>query len=211
MQLIDLTHTFDAEMPVYPGDPEPEFTDIANLSADGFSDTEVTAGMHVGTHIDAPAHVIRSGKLLSDYPVERFIGRGVLADARGKSTIDAPILRGVNLQPGDIVLVLTGKSENYGDPKYYERFPVMTESFADALIDANVSMVAIDTPSPEAAPAEGEEPYPIHRQLLQADILIAENVNHLDQLANVGEFEVIALPTKFALNASPARIIARIA
>ena len=84
MQYIDLTHTFELPMPVYPGEAEPIFTELTSIQANGYVDVEVTSGLHVGTHIDAPAHMIRGGKQLSDYPLERFIGRGVLVDARGK-------------------------------------------------------------------------------------------------------------------------------
>ena len=203
MITIDLTHQFTAEMPVWPGDPVPVFTSIASIANDGFADEELTSGLHVGTHIDAPAHVMNGGKLLSDYPIERFSGHGVLVDARHKSLISADLLRGVELQQGDIVLVLTGWSVKYHEPVYFERFPEFAEDFADKLVEAQVSMVGSDTPSPD------KEPYLIHQQLLGSGVLIAENLNHLDQLANVPEFDVVALPINLVASAAPARIVAR--
>jgi hypothetical protein len=37
MKLFDLTHVFDAAMPVYPGDPVPELTHQAHIETDGFN------------------------------------------------------------------------------------------------------------------------------------------------------------------------------
>lgn len=211
MTFIDLTHNFASVMPVWPGDPEPEFMSIASLKSDQYADTQVTTGMHVGTHIDAPAHIVWGGKRLNDYSVDRFVGRGVLIDGRKRRQIGATLLRDIELKPGDMVIVLTDWSSKFGEPSYYQDYPFLTEDFAEVLIAANVSFVGLDTPGPDAmTDSDDDDKFPIHRSLLEADILIGENLNHLDQLANVKEFEVIALPIKFATESAPARIIARI-
>ena len=85
MKYIDLTHTFTASMPTYPGDPIPELKQIADFHNQGYTDWQVTTGMHVGTHIDAPLHMIPGGKRLSEMPIETFFGRGCLIDARPKN------------------------------------------------------------------------------------------------------------------------------
>lgn len=48
--------------------------------------------MHVGTHMDAPLHMIGGGKKMDEINPERFIGKGVLIDVRGKDKIDATVL-----------------------------------------------------------------------------------------------------------------------
>ena len=78
MKYIDLTHTFDADMPVYPGDPLPELVQIADLHKEGYTDYQIKTGMHVGTHMDAPLHMLDGGKRLSDIAVEKFLGKGCL-------------------------------------------------------------------------------------------------------------------------------------
>ncbi|MEK7557141.1 MAG: cyclase family protein, partial [Patescibacteria group bacterium] len=80
MKYIDLTHTFVDNMPVYPGDPVAEVKQIADIKKEGYTDHRITTGMHVGTHMDAPMHMIEGGKALSDMPVENFFGRGYLID-----------------------------------------------------------------------------------------------------------------------------------
>ena len=84
MEYIDLSHTFESHMPVYPGDPEPETTQIAFIEKDGYNDFQVKTGMHVGTHIDAPLHMINEGVRIPELPLEKFFGRGRLIDAKEK-------------------------------------------------------------------------------------------------------------------------------
>jgi kynurenine formamidase len=41
VRIVDLTHTFDDGMPVFPGLPEPSFRAIANVPDDGYAMTEL--------------------------------------------------------------------------------------------------------------------------------------------------------------------------
>jgi len=202
MKLIDLSHAFDDAMPVYPGDPGSEISRLTDIPGAGFALSQVKMGMHTGTHMDSPRHMIENGKSISEIPVEKFIGRGVLIDARGKERIDDYLLLGVHLQQNDIVLVLTGFSRKYRHASYYRDYPDMTESFAGALVKAGVNIVGLDTAGPDRTP------FPIHRKLLSADVLIIENLTNLESLLGMSTFEVCALPVKFKTEAAPVRVIA---
>jgi kynurenine formamidase len=152
--------------------------------------------------MDGPLHMLENGKSLSEIPVEKFIGRGVLIDARGKEKIDDTLLSGVHLLRNDIVLVLTGFSGKYRETAYYRDYPDMTESFAGALVNAGVSIVGLDTAGPDRSP------FTIHRKLLSGEVLIIENLTNLESLLDISEFEVCALPPKFKTEAAPVRVIA---
>ncbi len=191
-------------MPVYPGDVTPTLRQIATVGTEGFSDFQLTSSMHVGTHIDAPAHMIDGGKNLLEVEPSQFFGRGVLIDARNISLITAEVLHGARLRAGDIVLVNTGWSVYFGQPRYYEDFPKVETSFADVLIAAGVSAAGFDSPSPDTAP------FATHKKLLGHGILIIENLVNLERLLGVGEFEVVALPVKFAADGGLARVVARV-
>ncbi|MDP4001406.1 MAG: cyclase family protein [bacterium] len=205
MKLIDLTHTFTDHMPIYPGDPKPTLVQITELFKDGFVDHELKIGMHVGTHMDAPLHMIEGGKKLSDYEVDKFFGPGVLIDARDKSEISEELLVDLEINPGSIVLVLTGFSQKFGvSEEYFENYPTFTEGFATKLLELGVSMVGTDTPSPD------KEPFALHKILLQKEILIIENLTNLESLLKVSDFQVIALPVKLDTEAAPARVVAQI-
>ena len=204
MKLIDLTHTFTSSMPVYPGDPQPSLTQVATLEKEGYNDHQITTVMHVGTHIDAPLHMIAHGKRMDEIPPETFIGKGVLIDARGARLIDANLLEGLTIEPGSIVLIYTGFGAKYRDRSYFENFPTITEEFAKRVVESKVKIVGMDLPGPD------QPPFPIHKALLGNGILIIENLTNLDKLLGVTNFEVIALPAKLHADAAPARVISRI-
>lgn len=204
MSLIDLTHAFDEAIPVYPGDPPTVFRRAAEIATEGYLSVEVTAGMHAGTHIDAPAHMFSNGDDIASIPLDRCIGRGVLIDVRNRAVIDEDLLSGVELRKGDIVLLMSGRSGAYRSPEYFHDAPVVTEACARALADAGISMLGIDFASPDAPP------FATHRLLLDRGILIIENLANLETLVNAGNFEVIAMPVKIAAEAAPARVIAKV-
>src|SRR3954468_20580827 len=106
MRLIDLSHAFAEPMPVFPGDPPPRLRPTGEL--EGAPMFELTTGMHVGTHIDAPLHVFPEGASIAEIPAERLMGPGVLIDARGVERIGAALLEGVELRASAVVVVWTG-------------------------------------------------------------------------------------------------------
>jgi kynurenine formamidase len=159
--------------------------------------------MHTGTHMDAPRHMLPGGDFMCDVPVEKFAGRGRLIDARGLKLVTEDLLTAAGLKRGDIVLVLTGWSKRFRDPDYFESFPEIAPAFAERLVNAGVSIIGLDTPSPDRAP------YPVHKILLANGVLIIENLTALDALVGIRDFEVMALPSKFRSDAAPVRVVAR--
>jgi len=204
-KLIDLSHDFTDAMPVYPGDPDVTLTPCATIGRDGFSDHVVNTGLHVGTHMDAPAHMIDGGAILTDFPLSRFQGYGVLVDGRGKDIIDVDSLSGLEIKPGNVVLVWTGWSDRYRTDAYYQDWPVLTESFSNALADRGVSIVGLDTPSPDENGSSV-----VHKRLFSQDILIVENLTNLEDLKGYKLFRVHAYPIKYTADAAPVRVIAEV-
>lgn len=131
-------------MPVYPGNPKPELKQIAFADKDGYNDFQIKTDMHVGTHMDAPFHMLQNGKRLSEYPPEHFFGKGHLIDARGKS-INADLLNEKEISRGDIVLIMTGFSNKFGRPEYYESYPEISKTLASKIVELGVGIVGIDT------------------------------------------------------------------
>lgn len=196
--IIDLSQPITEQTPVYPGDPAVKIEPAGALERDGYCDQVVTLGTHVGTHIDAPMHMLAGGKPLAVIPVERFISRGVCVDVR--NGFDA--LKTADIREGDIVLLYYGFGEKFHLPEYFDGYPTLTDEAAWYLVGKMVNMVGSDTCSPD-----GLSGYPMHRLLLGADVLIIENLTNLDQLIGM-EFTVYALPIALQLDAAPARVIA---
>jgi len=204
MKLIDLTHPFSAATPVYPGDSAPEFTVSATIDSNGYNEQKVKTALHISTHLDAPSHILKDGKSLADINIERFVGRGVLIDARGKDHVGVESLEGLDVRPGDIILVFTGFYKKFGSEEYFKKYPDVTEDFAKKIVEFGVKMVGSDTPSPDYLP------HALRYILLEKEVLIIENLTNLEELLGVSEFEVWALPAKFDIDAAPVRVVARI-
>lgn len=201
MPLVDLTMPLSPATPVFPGDPAIEVRLAADLERDGYVTHELRLGTHSGTHLDAPAHLSASGRSLADVPLEQFCGRGVLIDARDGLGPGAVEQAGV--QPGDVALLWTGLSDDWQRPGYAERVPDLDLAAVRLLRDAGPSLVGVDAASVDAAP------FPVHRLLLSADVLVLENLVGLAGLAG-SRFTVTALPLAVALDGAPARVVARL-
>jgi kynurenine formamidase len=200
MTYIDLTHTFTASMPVWPGDAPVELKHVDFIDECGVNAFSLCSGMHVGTHIDAPLHMLEDGKMIHEYLPEKFIGKAHLIDARqGLNVADLE-----QVQEGDNVLVYTGHSKKFGTQEYYDDYPEITEKFARALVEKKTSIIGLDTCSPDRAP------FPIHKILLGADILIIENMTNLDKLIGFDNIKLTALPLKLEAEASLLRVVAEV-
>lgn len=204
--LIDLTHTFTDDMPVYPGDDCSKLYQSCSIDKDGVTDHTIQSGMHVGTHMDAPLHMVEGGTYMSEIDIAHFQGRGVLIDARGKNIIDEDTLQDQDIRANDIVLVRTDWDKKYRTDQYFKDWPYMTTGFAQKLCDLGISLIGMDTPGPDP---ECDD-FPAHKVFLPNDVLIIENMAHLEKLENHENFVVHAYPAKYHADAAPVRVVAQI-
>ena len=207
---IDLSHPISPDVAKVPFLPRPTFESIEDASLQA---TELSIATHVGTHLEAPSHLREGGTTIDEYPVSKFISRGIVADTDVDSLerIDLEdLVLPADPQPGDALLVRTGWAEYVGDDRYYEQ-PYFSDDLAEWMVEADLSWVGIDSPSPEMPVQLRAESfaYPVHSSLLDNDILIAE---HLRNLAAVSGqvVDVIALPLALVgADGAQARIVAR--
>ncbi|HLB66636.1 MAG TPA: cyclase family protein [Candidatus Saccharimonadales bacterium] len=198
MKFIDLSVVVNEETPVYPGDPPIKIQPAGVFAKDGYNDHLVSIGTHVGTHMDAPLHMIDGGKTLDQISIDQFIGRGRLVEG-----LDMEAVKQAGIEAGNIVLFHTGMIEKYKDEAYFTGYPEISEEVANYLVEKRVKIVGVDMCSPD------HPPFKIHKILLGSGVLIIENLTNLDKLIGK-EFKVYALPIKFALDGAPARVIAQI-
>jgi len=199
---IDLSVLLNEHTPVYPGDPATKIAPAGVLGRDGYCDHYVSVGTHVGTHIDAPMHMLEEGSSIDKRAVDQLIGHGVVVDVSGG--YDLAAVQAANIQAGDVVLFYTRMASKYHDLVYFEEYPVMSEDIAQYLLDKKVKLVGMD-----ACSVDGREGFPIHKILLSGNIFIIENLTNLDQLLGK-KFRVFALPIKLEADGAPARVIAEI-
>ncbi|MFA8449532.1 MAG: cyclase family protein [Bacteroidales bacterium] len=205
-QVIDLTHTIHENLSVFPGDCEIEMENVANVKDDGYSNSIVKMGMHIGTHIDGPLHMIDKAKRIDEISASRFISNAYVVDVRGCKIINRDCMHSVigNIKPNDSVLFYTGWSDLFGKDDYYKDYPVIDSELAMVLVEKGVGIVGLDSPSPDM------DPFEVHRIFMHNEVLIIENLCNLQLIPANTKFELFAFPLKFACDSSPARVVARV-
>jgi arylformamidase len=198
---FDLTMPIDERTPVFPGDPEQEIEQIAQVEEDGWTEKRLTFNSHFSTHIDAPIHMKSGGKTLDDFEIDRFIGEAVVIDASDQKEIEPSLEK---VQEDDIVFFYTGHIEKAYDEDFFEDNPVITEETAEKLIEKGVSIVGLDSYTPD------NDPFPVHKKFFAEEILIVENLVNLEKL--IGErFECYILPLKIGdADGAPCRVLAEL-
>lgn len=191
----------DAATPVYPGDPPVQVTEAGGFGTDGYLTHLLRMGSHNGTHLDAEAHMIPGGWVLTDYPIDQFVGSGILIDIRNGA--DPAEIDRLDIGGADAVLLRSGISDRYAGPDYYHQLPPISAQFAERLARRHPKLVGVDAGSIDGPP------YPLHKLLLGAGVLLAENLVGLSTLAGTS-FEVWALPLALGIEAAPARVLARL-
>ena len=181
VSVIDLSHTIKEGMPVFPGDPAPEFHGNSFIEKDNYRDTSISMTTHTGTHLDCPGHIFQNGKTINDYHVNRFYGKGCLVNCteiNTGSSIKKNLLKGYEHQinDADFVLLYTGWSRLWEKPEYFKNFPVLDIDSAQYLLQFDLKGIGVDTPSVDSVESSNLK---IHTVFLSNNIIIIENLANL--------------------------------
>lgn len=221
--VLDFTMPFSDEMYNHYDDPDRSFQQfpILDVTKDIANIQRIELSTHMGTHIDAPYHMLSDGKFLHEFSFERFIGDGVILEAdvgEGEAItpgdIDIDMIQG-----GDIVFLSTGWETRFTDASYTSHPHVSTE-LADVLVEHDVKILGTDTPTPDLArdfrPEDWEEfsrerlfseILPVHERLLSAETLIIENLGGLIP-ARGRRLSIVIAPLKLRnADGAPVRVI----
>jgi len=199
---VDVSRPLRDGIPVWPGD-RPFHLRIRHESGMVISSIETTC--HVGTHVDAPLHVMEGGAALEDIPLERFLGT--------VEVVDAPA-EGPGIRVGDLPDGWTP-----GAPRVFFRtgscpveaqvfpagFPGLDVELVGFLVEAGVFLVGIDTPSVD--PVEGGE-LAAHLALARAGVTWIEGLELSGVGAGLHEMVGLPLPLRGA-EAAPLRVLLR--
>lgn len=196
MKIIDITRPLKEGMLVYPGDLIPSFRQ-ADHGRYLISDLHLSS--HTGTHIDAPAHYLKSGDTIDTIPLRNLMGRCRVIDVSSAGTlITAAHIQG-KIRGTTRLLLKTGFS---GKDTFSDTYPSLAPDAAYLLTEAGVICIGIDSPSIESFDCDGS----VHRRLLEKGCLIIELID----LSGVpeGDYEILALPLRLeGLDGSPARVV----
>lgn len=207
--LVDLTHVLKDNVTVYPGTPAPAFPSLCTIENDGFAERSISITTHTGTHMDAPCHILPNTRSLDQFPLDKFMGRGVVVDCTGTNCISLTLLQSkeAQIRETDFVLFYTGWQAKWNTPQYFDPFPTLTTEAVNWLLSFPLKALGFDTISVDKMT---DEALPNHHLLLNCEVLIIENLNNLEQLLDK-QFLLYCMPLKIdGSDASPVRAFAQV-
>lgn len=206
MKIHDLTHLITPDIMVWPGTPGPIIAEGSNLERDGFRETRLDFFSHVGTHMDAPAHMLEGAPSLDELPVNTFWGSAWVLDASKAgpgAAIGPEALEGF---PGaDFLLVSTGWESHWNTPEYFGAYPALAPETVRRALELGVRGIGVDTMGID--PMDDAE-YTNHFIMFRAGRVIVENLCGLAPIrGQVVSFA--ALPLKYEnADGAPVRAVA---
>jgi arylformamidase len=190
----------------WPGDPEIEVVRVSDLArGDPATVSRLSAGVHSGTHVDAPVHFVAGAAGVDALPIDALIGEARVVAIRDPRAVDVPELREIDPRAGERLLFRTRNTPRcWQTDRFVEDFVYITLEGARFLVERGVRTVGIDYLSVASA----DEGVPTHRTLLEAGVCIVEG---LDLTAvEPGTYEMLCLPLRLAGgDGAPARVLLR--
>lgn len=204
MTLHDISVLTGAWTPEWPGDT-PFSCGWSARIADGSSVnlTTITTSPHVGTHADAPVHVMDGGAGAESLPLDAFLGASVVIDVAGPPRdLDA---RWTERVPAGTVRLLLRTGATIASGTFPADWPALSPAAADALVRRGLRLLGVDAPSVDRRESRT---LAVHRALFGGGAQVLENLD-LRGVAE-GEYELTAIPVKWAgVDAAPVRAVLR--
>jgi arylformamidase len=145
---------------------------------------------HLGTHADAPAHVLKDGASIGRVPLIAFVGPARVVDLPGRGEVGPDSLPPRSVGTRRVLFRTRGRA-------------FLAPLAALRLAERGTILVGTDAPSVDP---EDAEDLPVHRTLLSRGVMLLENLNLED--VEPGDYGLIAVPLAFRdLDASPVRAI----
>src|SRR6266516_931085 len=210
-QIHELSQRIIGDMPVYPGEPRPEFKPYFTIGKDKVNVSQLILGSHTGTHVDAPKHFFSNGEGVDKIAPETFIGEAVILEMSykeiGHGITDADLNSySKSVKARDIILLYTGTNDRLqGQDNTRKNFSYLEASAASWIVNHKVKCLGIDSFSVEKYGfAEGT----VHKTLLAKNIGIIEGLDKALKNFVGKRMFLVCLPLLFkGLDGSPARAI----
>ena len=187
MRVIDLTHTIESGMPVYPGTEPPILEPANTYDRDGFRETKLSMYSHTGTHMDPPAHLFRDRTTLDAFPPEQFIGKALVIDCTSLKegepiTMDHLSRYGTKAETADFLLFYLGWDARWGSEAYFGDYPCIDDTVLEYILEGSYKGIGFDVIGLDPI-ADGN--LTRHKKLFQTrDIINIENLCNLGLCGN---------------------------
>jgi kynurenine formamidase len=172
---------------------------------------------HGPTHVDAISHLDpRPGApSIDEMDLSGFCGPGTCVDVSsagpdeyiGADLLEAGVAAAGNLlRPGDVLLIHTGTFARVGGtPEYARQYPGLDDTAAAWLVERQVKVFGVDTPSPDNPISRT---YPVHMMCRERGLTHYENLANLDRIVG-RRFHFFGFPLKIRNGTgSPVRAVA---
>ena len=202
MTIYDITRAISPSLAVWPGDtPYSHRWVMRRAAGDSVNVSTLTMSAHTGTHADAPFHFDDAGALLADMPLDLYVGPARVVELELRAAVLPEHLAG--LGPIERLLIKTPASLRHDDV-WEEDFAYLTVETVALLVRLGVRLFGTDAPSVDHVHSTTLD---AHNALHRAGIVILEGLALRD--VPPGEYELIALPLKVAVDGSPLRAVLR--
>ena len=207
-----MSRVVDLTLPLASGERGIKIEQIRRLETDGWNATTLNLYSHCGTHMDAPVHFGVNTDSIDTLGVDKLISPAWVVDVRPiapRALIEVKHI-GVlveRLEAGDGLLICTGWSEYYGQERYRNELPRISEELAHWCVEKKVRILGVEPPS-VADINNSQELTTVHRILFEGSVIVVEGLANLAALTKP-KVTFIALPLKITGgDGSPARAIA---
>jgi arylformamidase len=168
MKVLDLSQDFSVHTPAFASYDGPAIKWVKRLAFDRAGGQEITTTLHVGTHLDAPAHFLSGGKFIGDLPLDFLVGPACVVDLERMGIGDYELYgpehfeswerhTGISIERGDILVIHTGYHRFYpenwtnlgevDETRYFIRHPGPGRDFAEWVLERGVRWIAVDAGS----------------------------------------------------------------
>jgi arylformamidase len=207
LKILDISVSLNAELPVWPGDPQIVLERYRCISEGNASnDSRIACSVHAGTHVDAPAHFIEKGATIEQLPLDVLIGSATVVELLNDDIITPEILETLSLSAETKRLLFkTKNSALWANPahQFNPDFVAISADAAAWLVKKGVRLVGIDYMSVQSF--IDTEPL-THQILLEAGVIIVEGLNL--SKARQGSYKLVCLPLKLdGSEGAPARAV----
>ena len=186
----DVTRAISDGMLVYPGDRKVSYQRKTTIEKDGYNWSELEAGTHIGTHIDAPLHFVKDGASLDSFPFDLMVTTACVIETDAKM-LDRKTLETLSPKSWRVVFFKTRNQTLWSRETFSEEFVCLTKDGAEFLVEKGTRLVGIDYLSIEE---HATHDYPVHKILLPKNIFIIEGL-YLNEVP-AGEYDLFCLPLK---------------
>jgi arylformamidase len=202
MRIWDITQPFSSRTAVWPGDAPVEIAwPLRQDRGDAVTVATLTTSVHAGTHADGFLHVTPTGETAARMPLDAYIGRCVVVDARGRDVLTAADVAGIDLRRAERVLFRTRQAVD--ETEFPEPFTPVSAGLARLLGEHGVRLVGTDAPSVD--PVDSKT-LAAHHALVEGRVAILENL--LLSAVPPGEYTLVALPLRLTeADSSPVRAV----